>query len=376
MGFVSSPSPYPILEISRSALESNIKLIHKIIDSKNTNCKVLIPVKANAYGCGLETLMPVFQSNEIDMLGVANIREAESIRSLGWQKPILNLGSFYIENIQSFFEYNITPTITDLWQISALEEKASSLGKQIDVHIKLDLGMRRLGIREEQIKDMLTNLNALKHLFVSGIYTHYPTAGDKQSKATVGQLKKFQSIINNLKRETPFNDNLLVHSANSYAMLLHKETHLNMVRPGILFYGYFQTMANLEEYSRRYRFKPCLKLRARPISLRTLSKGDLVSYGSTYQIKSDNTSVGVIPLGYADGIPRSISNRIAFEGHDLIGNVTMDQIILKGVTENSSVYLLDEKSTPLEYWAQCEGTITYEILTGLGARLRRKLVND
>ena len=158
MGFVSSPSPYPILEISRSALENNIKLIHKIIDSKNTNCKVLIPVKANAYGCGLETLMPVFQSNDINMLGVANIREAESIRALGWQKPILNLGSFYIENIQSFFEHNITPTITDLWQISALEEKANSLGKQIDVHIKLDLGMRRLGIREEQIKDMLTNL--------------------------------------------------------------------------------------------------------------------------------------------------------------------------------------------------------------------------
>jgi alanine racemase len=135
-------------------------------------------------------------------------------------------------------------------------------------------------------------------------------------------------------------------------------------------------MAEKKKLSEQFPFKPCLKLVARPISLRGLKKDTSVSYGETFKIKHETETVGVIPLGYADGIPRQLSNNIIFDNHPLLGRVTMDQIVVGGMSGSFDEYveLLGVNSPPLEFWADQSGTITYQIMTNLGDRIQRKLV--
>ena len=171
-------------------------------------------------------------------------------------------------------------------------------------------------------------------------------------------------------------DDVILHAANSGAILHYPGSALDMVRPGLCFYGYFQTFEDKKRYGKFFNIKPSLRLTAHAFSQRNLPKGSFVSYDSTFEVKEDQYPVGVFPIGYGDGIPVALSNGITFEGKPLLGRVTMDQIILGGIEErNQKVELLGEKSPPLEYWAEKANTISYEIMTGLGQRLRRELVS-
>lgn len=371
-----SPEPYPVLKIRYANLKNNLQEIKRITSTKKNTSqpKVLIPVKANAYGCGLSTLLPFFQKEQIDSLGVANPGEGRYLRHLGWRGDILNLGGFYHETTSMFFEYDISPSITDIEQVEWLINEASNRKTSIKVHVKLDLGMGRIGIKPEDIDLLIKALQKTAMVQVMGIFTHFAKADDPGFTGNSAILKDFNRIASkliidlNLKRE-----NVLLHSANSYAMMNLPESHFDMVRPGLVFYGFFQTLADKTAMQDEFNFKPAFELLARPISLRTLKKGDTVSYGSSYTVKDDILPVGVLPLGYADGLPRALSNNISFENHPLLGKVTMDQIILGNVTTKEPVQILGDDSPPLEYWAEQAGTITYEMLTGLGHRLRRVL---
>lgn len=370
-----SPEPYPVLEIQSSNLKHNLNIFRRTLDQHNGHTvKILIPVKANAYGFGMDTLMPFFIENDIDCLGVANPKEGARARSLGWTKPLLNLGSFFEQNIDYFFEHNITPTIVHPDQISILDRKAASLSEVLKVHIKWDTGMGRLGISPDDYPCIIEKLKSTSHLKISGLYTHFPRADSGSANPTERQRRLFDEITKKIIIDLALNrEELVLHSANSYASILHPKTHYDMIRPGILFYGYFQTMNDRKKYEKNFPFRGGLSLKARPFSIRKLRKNDTISYGSTFRVKNEMLA-GVLPLGYADGIPRSLSNKMKFGAHRLIGRVTMDQIILSDVTEDKPIELISNNTQPLEYWADLDGTISYELLTGLGLRLRRILV--
>ncbi len=373
---MSSPTgDVPTLEVSSSSLKYNLELIRSLVDGRENKprVKVLIPVKANAYGCGLSAVLKFTQTAKIDMLGVANLWEAKEARKLGFKKEIILLGAFYKKNTNLIFKEKVIPVITDIWQIQFLEDECKKRKSQLKVHIKWDTGMGRLGIFPHQKNLALQAFSKTSFLKITGMMTHFPTGDKKYSSTQCGQFLDLSSSFireMSLKREE-----LLLHSANSYAILHYPESALDMIRPGLIFYGYFQTWKDYKRLHHKFQIKPCLRLVSKPFSQRFLPKGSTVSYSSTHKIKKDNYPTGVLPLGYADGIPIGLSNKVSFSGFPLLGRVTMDQIILGGIKNiDQSVEILGENSPPLEYWAHLSQTITYEIMTGFSQRLQRKLV--
>ena len=368
-------SNYPTLEIDTQALENNLSLIRSLTTTSQSkdNCKILVPVKANAYGCGIETILPFIEKFGVNMLGVANPFEAVHIRKCGFYKEILLLGSFYKEQAGILFQEDVIPSITDLWQIMFLDQEAKIRKTTLKVHIKFDLGMGRLGIQPDQKEEFLRRFVKTSHLRVGGIMTHFPSG---ERKSSLLQLKDFLKISEEVIRKLSLRrEEVILHSANSYAILNYPESALDMIRPGLMFYGYFHNYKDQKKLKQRFPVRPCMRLIAKPFSYRRLKKGARVSYASLYKVRENNYPVAVLPLGYADGLPVALSNQISFDGFPLLGRVTMDQIILGGVNEDTkSIEVLGPNSPPLEYWAEKAGTISYEIMVGLGQRLRRVLV--
>lgn len=362
-------APIPELRIRRDALLHNLKRFRKLAPQS----RILLPVKANAYGCGIATLFPFFEHAPVDMLGVANCNEAVELIKLGWQKPVLNLGGFFPQNLRSIAEYRITPSVTDLWQIAALDSVAGEGG--LDIHLKLDLGMGRIGIRREEIGELVAALAAARNLRVTGIFTHFPHAGPDAEPHTLAQNNQFvdaaAGIITSLGLERR---NVILHAANSYSAAFFSATHHDMIRPGILFYGYYQSEDDRLRYNDDLNMRPCLELLATPISKRTLKRGEGVSYSSLYRVEAESETIAVLPLGYADGIPRALSNRIVFGRFPLRGRVTMDQIMLGDYDGEVPVRLLGEGVPSLEQWGELAHSFSYEIMSHLGNRLQRVLV--
>lgn len=362
-------APYPKLKIHTSALRHNLAAFRRLAPKS----RILLPVKANAYGCGIGTLFPFFQSEDIEILGVANCNEAVELRSLGWQKTVLNLGGFFPQNIPAIVAHRIVPSVTDLWQIGALNSAAASA--PLSIHLKLDLGMGRIGIRRNDLADLLRALSAAPNLKVAGIFTHFPHAGPDVGEYTLAQNAEFEKVVAqilqtlNLARE-----DVLLHAANSYSAAFFPQTHHDLIRPGILFYGYYQSEADRVEFNPRFQLKPCLELVATPISHRRLERGEGISYASLYRVENEIERVAVLPLGYADGIPRALSNRIRFGDHPLRGRVTMDQIVVGNDTGSDEIRLLGEGVPSLEEWGEIAQSFSYEIMSHLGNRLRRVLL--
>lgn len=365
----SGEAPYPQLKIHRSALAHNLRRFRDMAP----RARILLPVKANAYGCGLATLFPFFRDAGVDMLGVANCQEAVELRSLGWQRPVLNLGGFFPQNIATIIEHDISVSLTDLWQIAALDAAAGDA--EVQVHIKLDLGMGRIGIRRGDVAEMLNALQNARRLRVAGIFTHFPHAGSDVGAETLRQNDEFLQVAANIMHNLSLSrENVLLHAANSYSAAFFSATHHDMIRPGILFYGYYQSEADREAYQTRFNLRPCLELVATPISYRRLNRGEGISYSSLYHVAAEYEDVAVLPLGYADGIPRALSNRIQFGKFPLRGRVTMDQIVVGADSSEKEIRLLGEGVPSLEYWGELALSFSYEIMSHLGNRLRRVLV--
>lgn len=362
-------APYPMLRIHTSALQHNLSQFRRLAPKS----RILLPVKANAYGCGIGTLFPFFQSADIDILGVANCNEAVEIRKLGWQKTVLNLGGFFPQNIPAIVAHRIVPSITDLWQIAALNTAAAS--EPLSIHLKLDLGMGRIGIRRAELAELLSMLKAATNLKVSGIFTHFPHAGPEAEAHTLAQNAGFVAAVAEILQALGLRrEDVLLHAANSYSAAFFPQTHHDLIRPGILFYGYYQSETDRVRFSARFQLKPSLELVATPISHRRLERGEGISYASLYHVEQEIERVAVLPLGYADGIPRALSNRIRFGDHALRGRVTMDQIVVGNDKGSNEIRLLGEGVPSLEEWGDLAQSFSYEIMSHLGNRLRRVLV--
>lgn len=358
-------------QINLDSLEHNFFQVKKQVSPET---KILVTVKADAYGHGLISVSRRLDSCGVDFLGVASIDEGIKLREAGIKVPVLILGLILKSDIHPLFEYNLATSVCDEELSRALNRKACLLGKKLNVHIKVDTGMGRIGMPHYNAHKLVKKIANFKHLNVEGIFTHFAFA-DMNRKFTFYQIDLFDKLLKKLASEginVP-----LVHAANSMAVLDYKNSHFNMIRPGLVLYGLYpkENLAiNLE---------PVLSLKTKVVFVKKVPAGSGISYGHDYVTKKATTIV-TLPIGYGDGYPRNLSNKapVLIKGRHfkMCGKICMDQIMVDvgntPVKAGDEVVLIGKQGKnriTVEELASLSNTIPYEIVCGLGSRIPRVL---
>lgn len=368
-----------IAEVDLDKIEYNIKNIVKISKGK----EVIAVVKADAYGHGALDLVPVLLENGVKRLAVAVITEAIELRHNKIDAPIMILGFTPLDFSSEMVEYNIEQTVYDLDYAIELSKFAVSNNAKIKVHIALDTGMGRIGfIPDEDSLKKVKQICKLEGLEVIGLFTHFSTSDEKDKEYTYMQLKKIKD----------FNDSLIAaginiplkHVSNSGAIIDMPETFMDAVRAGIILYGYYPS----DEVNKKNLYlKPALTLKTKVCHVKELEEGMYVSYGRTYKTEK-KTIIATLPIGYADGYSRALSNKgkVIINGHfaNIVGRVCMDQCMvdvtdIPNVKVSDEVILLGEQGD-LKYnaddMAKDLGTINYEVLCMIKQRIPRVYIKN
>lgn len=358
-------------EIDLNAICHNLSQVKKRIGRK---VKILAAVKANAYGHGIREVAEVLEKKGVDYLGVAFLEEGIELRKHGCKIPILVFSHILPQQAGDIVRYNLTASISILSLACAISKEAIRRNKVAKVHIKVDTGMGRLGIREEELP-AFTKIFELKGLEVEGIYTHFSSAYEDEKSFTRAQISQFKKIVSRLFRQ---GYNIPIsHAANSAAIINFSESFFDMVRPGLMLYGLYPS-ASMERY---IDLKPALALKTRITFLKDIPPNTPISYGRTYVTKTP-TRIGILPIGYADGYSRHLSNigEVLIHGKrcKVIGAICMDHTIVdvKGVEVNvgDEVVLIGGSGRgriTAEELARKAGTISYEIVSRIGPRIPR-----
>lgn len=354
------------VEVNVSNLEHNIKEIKKNIPH---GMKLLGVVKADAYGHGSIMLAPTILASGIDMLGVATIDEGLDLRQAKINAPILILGTVPVWAIESAVVNNLTIPVYTKEHLNACKKSYERTGIRPKVQVKIDTGMNRIGIRTEDAVEFIKTVQKSGFVELKGIFTHL-AAAEEVDKAKE-QFERWDSVISQIDTK-----GLLLHILNSAGSVCYDEKYSNMCRVGISLYGLHPDYPQGVEFEKPD-LKQLISLKGRIVNIHTVKKGEGVSYCHTYQADSDRT-IATVPLGYADGIPRLLSNKItgSINGIEVpqVGNITMDQMMfdITGVDAKMGdvVTLLDENKS-IDDWAKIVGTINYELTCRLKVRLLR-----
>ena len=359
-------------EISLSALRHNIKRIREIAGK---GVAILGVVKADAYGHGMQTVSRTIVKEGVDYLGVASLDEACELRRIGIKSKIIVLGSILPKEADGVLRFNVIQTVSSLGIAEALSRLGRRKKRNIKVHIKIDTGMGRIGFWHQEAVRFIKKIALLKNITIDGIFTHFPSAEDDVS-FTEKQIRDFTSLTEEL--EVSGISIPLRHTSNSMALVDFKESHMNMVRPGLVMYGLHPRGDLIEKLGLR----PVLKLKTKIVQVNSVPKGRSVSYGRTY-ITKKNTRIATILVGYGDGYPRHLSNRadVLINGRraPVVGRVCMDMSMIdvghiKDVKVGDDVVLIGpqgkEKITAEEL-ARFIYTIPYEIVCNIGRRVPR-----
>ena len=356
-------------EVNLNNLEHNYREVKSLLPQE---VKVLVTVKADAYGHGLIAVSKRLSACGVDYLGVASIDEGIKLRKSGIKTPILLLGLIFKKDIRSLFTYQLTPTICDKEMAYALNACACALKKPIRLHIKVDTGMGRIGVLHNDAFKLVKDIHKLKNIIIEGIFTHFAFA-DLNRKFTLFQINLFKKLVSDLKKSNIVIP--LVHVANSIGLIDYKDSHFTMVRPGLVIYGLYPK-ENLN-----INLKPVLALKTRVVYIKQVSSGYSISYGRTYITKRP-TRIITLPIGYGDGYPRNLSNLapvlIAGRRFRISGRICMVQIMVdvgnlhpKTGDEVVLIGRQDKQKITAEELADLSGTISYEIVCGLGSRIPR-----
>lgn len=334
-------------------------------------------VKANGYGHGVVEVSRVCQEQGVDFLGVASLDEAMTLRAAGAKLPILVLGYIPREFARTVVGEGIRATIFEVGLAEALSRAAVETEQAAHVHIKIDTGMGRLGYQAnpETVREII-RLSRLPGLHLEGIFTHFALADVPDKSYTIKQLRVFEELLDNLAGEGVGFD--IKHCANSAALMEIPQTHFNMVRAGIAIYGLYPDPGHRPP---GFNLIPAMQLKSRVSFVKTLHCGQSVSYGRTFCCTGD-TRVATVPIGYADGYSRLLSNRVwaCINGQraPLIGNVCMDQVMfdvsaIPGVKEGDEVLLFGrpENGVTADDLAGIIGTINYEVVCAVSSRVPR-----
>lgn len=364
-------------EIDHEAIRFNIRQIRKLIGPR---VKILVSVKAEGYGHGAVSISRTALSAGAEWLGVSHVKEALELRAFFPDTPILILSSGMSGHTRLIVRNRLTPVVCSLEIARDLAETALAAGTIANIHVMLDTGMGRIGVWHENSLTFLKQISQIKGIRLEGLASHFAAADDPDSAFTDRQLADFLRVAKEVKEEGI--DIPLHHIANSGALINLKETHLDMVRPGIMLYGIYPT----PHYRSRIELKPVLSLKTRIAYLKTVEPGRTISYGLTYLVKK-KTRVATLPIGYGDGFSRAHSNRgeVLIRGRraPIIGIVTMDQIMvdvggIDGVAVGDEAVLIGEQGgdrITAEEIAERIGTISYEVLAQLGKRVSRVDLN-
>ncbi len=373
-----------LAEIDLVAIEHNIRVLRSFAPA---GCKLCPAVKADAYGHGIRVVLPALRRAGADMLGVAAIREALELRELTYDGPILLFGtelnawrgSQRRDAAGWLVEHDVRVTVTSAADLDDLAAAARNVRRPARLHFKLDSGMSRMGIHEEPLLELMQVAGRTDGLEIEGLYTHFATADDDKAFARQ-QLDRFLEFVQQV-RAAGFSVPV-VHAANSAAIIDVPGSHLDMIRPGISLYGYHTgpDMVNRPD------LHPSLRLVTQLTLVKVIPAGSRVGYGGTFQTRQESL-VGLVPIGYADGYNRHLSDRgqmrVAGRLVPVIGRVSMDQTILDltalrrdgvAVSAGDPVVVIDnDRDAPnsVESLALMLGTIPYEITTRLGNRIER-----
>lgn len=353
-------------EIDLNALSHNLKIARQKTGNKN----ILAVVKANAYGHGAVEISKYLVRQGVSSLGTAFKIEAIHLRESGINTPILVF--FDRENIDEYFKYNLTPVVFDLGTARKLSKEAIRRKRRIAIHIKIDTGMGRSGFTIDKALTEIPKIACLKNIELEGLMSHFSDADLEDKEFAALQLKRLLSLKKEFQQKKIFF--IYYHIANSAAVLSMKDAHLNMVRPGIMLYGY--------GLSKDDNLRPVLSLKSGILLLKKVPAGTPISYGRTFITKRKST-IATIPVGYADGYSRRLSNNgeVIINGTKalVVGRVCMDTIMadvtdIPGVNIDSGVILIGSQGRAkitAQDIAERTGTIPYEVLTSIGQRVKR-----
>ena len=361
-------------EVDLDALRENLAWIrHRV----GADVKIMTVVKADAYGHGLKQIAALLMQSGTDVFGVANLTEAQAIRSVGRGWPILMLGACLPFEVETAVREDVMPTISTLEEAEQFSAVATRLGKVAGLHIKVDTGMGRLGTEPSRAPELWRGIEALPGAKIRGLYTHFSSVEDDVAFSRA-QKRQFARLLKAL----PHNSLAYLHANNSGALLFERDTHFNTVRPGLLVYGVLPRGTRKMRSELQQQVRPALSWKCRVSLVKSVSRGAALSYGRSF-IAPRAMRVATITAGYGDGYLRSGSNRarvlIGGEFCRVLGRVTMDQIIvdvshLDGVKSGDEVVLIGKQASreittnQLAEWCR---TIPWEILTAITARVPR-----
>ncbi|HRT45086.1 MAG: alanine racemase [Pseudomonadota bacterium] len=362
------------VEIDLCAIKGNLEAIRAW-----TKTKVMMAIKADAYGHGAQVVGRFVQEHRLaDMLGVSCIEEGIHLREAGISLPILVFGLINNrDDCDTIFSHRLTPTLVDRAPVKDLVAAARKWNRPVPVHLKTDTGMGRLGLTPDESIALARDIAEVPEIRISGIYTHFPVSDVPGHPFTPIQIAAFTDLIDRLKMHGISTGSR--HCANSGAILNHEGTYLDMVRPGILCYGLYPS----PEIPKTLKVVPAMALKTAIMFTKRVKKGTGLSYGLTYRAPKD-TCIATIPIGYADGFPRSLSNiaRVTIQGktYPVVGRICMDQSLIDLGDDlypvGQEVTVFGREGITAETLASWNNTIPYEITCNMSRRVPRTYSND
>lgn len=375
-------------EVSLTALRQNFCIVQKHVGAGVTVCAV---VKADAYGHGAVDCSRALEAEGARWLGVTSLDEAIPLRDAGVRANILLMTGFWRGEEAEIVRLRLTPTVWEPWQIESLDRAAEDLGvARHPVHLKVDTGMGRLGVALEQLPDVLAAMRAAKHLVLEGLSSHLASS-EILDAPSVGEQERNFDTARQAVRDAGF-EPAFVHMANTGAVISRRETWSfngagNMVRPGVALYGYYlpfqRAGREVSGGTLRLPVRPILTWKTRILSLRNFAANRALGYGGTY-VTSAPAHVAVLPVGYADGYNRQLSNRgrVIVREHyaPIVGRISMDLTLvdvtgIPGVGVGDEVILLgagDSLSVDALEHAELAHSTPYEILCNISKRVPRR----
>lgn len=358
------PTRPTVLEINLDNFEYNL---NQIKNKLKPETKIMPVIKANAYGTYINKRLDIL--NKFDIVAVAIVDEGEDLRKLGYEKEIFVLNQPDINEIEKITKNNLTIGLSSMEFLKEVKKQ----NKDLRVHIEIETGMGRTGVTLEKIEEFIEEIKNTKNIKVEGIYTHLSSA-DNDEEYTKKQLKIFSEAVEKITKK--INTIKYIHSSASNGIVNYPEGQYNLVRAGMILYGY----ESGEGIKEKIELKPVAKLKSKITYLKEVEKGTSISYGRRF-ITKKKSKIATIPIGYADGLRRCLSNKgeVLINGKKapIIGSVCMDSFMadvtdLPEVKLGDTVYIWDNEKITLDEIAKKCDTINYEIISTISDRVPRE----
>jgi alanine racemase len=368
-----------VAHVDLGAIQDNYRAIHALLAAGVAPGRrppgIVAVVKANAYGHGAAQVGLALEAAGATLLACADIEEGLDLRRAGVRAPILVFGALSVSDLAGVFDYHLTPTCSTPAAGKALEAAAAQRGVRLAYHLKIDTGMNRLGFRHDNLEKTLPELFASPHLHLAAVYTHFATADDPGHPLFDEQRRRFDAARHAVARLGGRPE--AVHACNSAALLREPDAWFDCVRPGLLLYG----VAPLP-FDGRLPLRPALSLRSRVVAVKHIRSGETVGYGGRY-VADGPRRIATVPAGYADGLDTRLGGRgvVLVKGRrvPIVGAVSMDMLAIDAtgieVYPGDEVVFLGTQGTDtigVREMADATGTIPYEVLCRLGARIQRR----